>query len=269
VDCCGIHADRIPGGAIIKKDDQMRIFLGTAKVFSLMFALLVLAPGLGAAEQQQEKEPRPEIFFKRLAVAPIFAGHRIPKLDEALDDTLSCTISEICINDPDIGPGAGPMMTRLVYSILHHRFGANVISMEDVQSAYTGIRLVDTRDTPRTLVRRMGKVLSADLVIFGMVWRYRDFSANDGVPKQPASVAFALYLVDAGSGRRIWRGVFNETQEYVFNNMFKFTDRVKMGLKWLTADELARYGVKLTLDKFPSNVIPATGGNVQSGNTQK
>ena len=79
----------------------------------------------------------------------------------------------------------------------------------------------------------------------------------------------ALYLVDAGSGRRIWRGVFNETQEYVFNNMFKFTDRVKMGLKWLTADELARYGVKLTLDKFPSNVIPATAENIQSGNTQK
>ena len=246
----------------------MRIFLGMVKVFSLVFAMLVLVPGLWAAEQQQEEEPRPEIFFKRLAVAPIFAGHRIPKLDEALDDTLSCTISEICINDPDIGPGAGPMMTRLVYSILHHRFGANVIPMEDVQSAYTGIRLVDTRDTPRTLVRRLGKALSADLVIFGMVWRYRDFSANDGVPKQPASVAFALYLVDAGSGRRIWRGVFNETQEYVFNNMFKFTDRVKMGLKWLTADELARYGVKLTLDKFPSNVIPATGGNVQSGNTQ-
>jgi hypothetical protein len=244
----------------------MRIFAGMAKVFLVGLLVLVFAPDLLAAEQQQE--PRPEFFFRRLAVAPVLSGHRIPRLDASLDDTLSCKISEICIDDPAIGPGAGAMMTRLVYSTLHHRFGGNVVPMDDVQSAYAGIRLVDNRDTPRTLVRRLGKALSADLVMFGMVWRYRDIGAIEGAPEQPASVAFALYLVDAGSGRRIWRGVFNETQEYAFKNMFKFTDRIKMGLKWLTADQLARYGVKLTLDKFPANVIPATGGNGQSGNAQ-
>jgi hypothetical protein len=228
--------------------------------------MLFLAPGLWAAEQQQE--PQTDIFFKRLAAAPVLVGRRIPNLDESLDDTLNCKISEICVDDPDIGPGAGPMMSRLVYSTLRHRFGGNVVPMEEVQSAYDGIRLVDTRDTPRTLARRLGKALSADLVMVGMVWRYREIDAEEGVPEQPASVAFALYLVDAGTGRRIWRGVFNETQEYVFKNMFKFTDRIKMGLKWLTADQLARYGVKQTLDKFPAHVIPATGGNGQSGSTQ-
>ena len=231
-----------------------------------MLPVLLCAPGLWAAEQQQE--PRPEIFFKRLAVAPVLTGHRIPKLDESLDDTLSCKISEICRDDPAIGPGAGPMMTRLIYSTLYHHFGDSVIPMEETQSAYAGIRLMDTRDTPRTMIRRLGKALSAELVIFGMVWRYRDMGAIEGVPDQPASVAFALYLVDTGSGRQIWRGIFNETQEYAFKNMFKFTDRIKMGLKWLTADQLARYGVKQTLDKFPANVIPTTGDSGQVGNAQ-
>jgi hypothetical protein len=244
----------------------MRIFLWLAKVFFVVISVLVFAPGLRAAEQQQEL--RPDIFFKRLAVAPVLTGRRIPKLDESLDDTLSCKISEICKGDPDIGPGAGPMVTRLIHSTLHHRFGGSVVSMDEAQSAYDGIHLVGSRDTPRTLVLKLGKALSADLVMFGMVWRYRDIGAIEGVPDQPASVAFALYLVDAASGRRIWRGVFNETQEYAFKNMFKFTDRIKMGMKWLTADELARYGVKLTLDKFPARVIPATGKNVQVGNTQ-
>ena len=105
----------------------MRIFHGMAKVFSVALAMLVFASGLWAAEPQQE--PRPEIFFKRLVVAPILTGHRIPKLDESLDDTLSCKISEICMGDPNIGPDAGPMMTRLVYSTLHHRFGGQVVTL--------------------------------------------------------------------------------------------------------------------------------------------
>lgn len=244
----------------------MRIFPGMAKVLSAVLLVLVFTPCLWAAEQQEE--PRPEIFFKRLAVAPVLTGHRIPKLDESLDDTLSCKISEICREDPAIGPDAGPMMTRLIYSTLHHRFGDSVVPMDETQSVYAGIGLVDTRDTPRTLTRRLGKALSADLVMFGMVWRYRGLGAVEGVPEQPASVAFALYLVDTNSGRRIWRGIFNETQDYAFKNMFKFTDRIKMGLKWLTADQLARYGVKQTLDKFPAHVIPATGEKGRGGSIQ-
>ncbi len=244
----------------MKKSFGMAMFC-----WALMLAL-VFPPGVWA--EQSSEEPRPEIFFKRMVVAPVLIGHRIPNLDESLDDTLSCKISEICLDDPTIGPDAGPMMTRLVYSTLRHRFGSSVVRMDEVQPAYAGIRLVDTRDTPRTLIRRLGEALSADLVMFGMVWRYRDIGAMQGLPEQPASVAFALYLVDTGSGRRIWRGIFSETQEYIFKNMFKFNDRIKMGLKWLTADELARYGVKLTLDKFPSNVIPATSENGQSNNAQ-
>jgi hypothetical protein len=246
----------------------MKRCFGMAQFFSVVLLVLILAPSVWAGEQSQEPQPQPEIFFKHLAVAPIFTGHRVPKLDEELDDTLSCKISEICKDDPTIGPNAGSMMTRLVYSTLHHRFGSSVIPMEDVQAAYSDIRLVDPRDTPRTLARRLGKALSADLVIFGMVWRYRDIGAIEGLPDQPASVAFALYLVDAGSGRKIWRGIFSETQEYAFKNMFKFTERIKMGLKWLTADELARYGVKQTLDKFPANVIPLSSGNGQGANPQ-
>jgi hypothetical protein len=246
----------------------MKSTIGMASILSVALLVLAITPGVWADAPQQQPQPRTEIFFKRLAIAPVFTGHRIPKLDEALDDTLSCKISEICIDDPTIGPGAGIMITKLIYSTLHHRFGGNVVPMDEVQSAFTDIRLKETQDTPRTLTRRLGKVLSADLVIFGMVWRYRNIGAIEGMPEQPASVAFALYLVDPASGRRVWRGIFSETQDFAFNNMFKFTDRIKMGLKWLTADELARYGVKQTLDKFPANVIPLSGGNGQGGTVQ-
>jgi len=227
-------------------------------VFKISLALLVnlavVTPGVWAEDQQEA--PQIEIFFKRLAVAPVFVGHRIPKLDETLDDTLSCKISDICVDDPAINPGAGAMMTRLVNSTLSNRFGQNVVPQAEVQSAYAGLRLDDTRDTPRTLIQRLGKALSADLIVVGTLWRYRDKGAIEGFPEKPASVAFALYLVDPETGHRIWRGIFDETQEYALKDMSKFTDRIKMGLKWLSADELARFGVKQALSGFPSNVIP-------------
>ncbi len=223
---------------------------------SLAFLLNLTAAASGGWAEDQQQAPQTEIFFKRLAVAPIFVGHRIPKMNETLDDTLSCKISEICVDDPAINAGAGSMMTRLTQSTLSNRFGKNVIPVDEVQRAYARLGLDDTRDTPRTLSQRLGKALSADLVVIGTVWRYRDRGAIEGFPEKPASVAFALYLVEAETGRYIWRGLFDETQEYALKDMSKFTDRIKMGLKWLTADELARYGVKQTLAAFPSYVIP-------------
>jgi hypothetical protein len=231
-------------------------------VFLVCLLIFMAAAPVAWAEEQQQ-EPQVEIFFKRLAIAPVFVGHRIPSIDETLDDTLSCKISEICIEDPNINAAAGPMLTRLVYSTLANRFGQTVVPMETVQTAYADFRLDNTRDTPRTLSERLGKSLSADLVVVGTVWRYRDKGAIEGFPEKPASVAFALYLVEPETGRRIWRGIFDETQEYALKDMSKFTDRIKMGLKWLSADELARYGVKQILRAFPVNVIPQVNASSQ------
>lgn len=231
--------------------------------FTPAMLMILLATQVHLWAEEEEQEPRVEIFFRRLAVAPVFVGHRIPKMDETLDDTLGCKISELCVFDPAINSGAGPMMTRLIQSTLLNRFGQNVVPMEAVQSAYAGLQLDDSRDTPRTLIHRLGKLLSADLIMVGTVWRYRDIGEIEGFPDKPASVAFALYLVDPETGRRIWRGVFDETQEYALKDMSKFTDRIKMGMKWLTADELARYGVKQTLNNFPANVIPLADKGTQ------
>ena len=105
----------------------MKSTIAMASILSAALLVLTSTPGAWAEAPQQEPQPQTEIFFKRLAVAPVFTGHRIPKLDETLDDTLSCKISEICMDDPTIGPGAGTMVTKLVYSTLYHRFGSNLV----------------------------------------------------------------------------------------------------------------------------------------------
>lgn len=207
--------------------------------------------------QEQSQQQSQDIIFKRITVAPFLVGHRQPDMDETLDDTLSCPINKICADDPTIQSNAGPIMMRLVHSALKSRFGKNVIPLDSVQTAYAGIRLDGAKDSPRTMALRLGNRLSADLIVVGTVWRYRDRGAIQGFPDKPASVAFALYLLESHSGRQLWRGVFDEAQEFALQDMSKFTKRIKMGLKWLSADELARHGVKEVFRPFPSNIKPS------------
>ncbi len=205
----------------------------------------------------------PTVYFERMAVAPVLVGHRQPNMDEALDDTLSCPIDQICADEPSMPSHAGSMMMRLVHSYLKNRFGQHVVPMDRVQTAYAAIRLDGAHDSPRTLALQLGETLSADIIVIGTVWRYRDRGAIEGFPNKPASVAFALYLVKPESGRMLWRGVFDEAQEFALKDMSKFSDRIKMGFKWLSADELAEHGVKEVFQPFPQTIQPKMGEDIQ------
>lgn len=219
--------------------------------------MLIGSPYAGAQEQPPEKTS--VVYFRAIAVAPFLVGHRQPNMDETLDDTLSCPLDQICIDDPTIKPNAGAMMMRLVHSVLKGRYSGHVVPLDRVRTVYDGLRLDGSKDSPRTLARRLGRKLSADLMLVGTVWRYREKGAIDGLPDKPASVAFALYLVESETGRRLWRGIFDMSQDIAFQDMARFSQRIKMGLKWLSADELARHGVKEVFRPFPVNIKPVPG----------
>lgn len=196
------------------------------------------------------------ITFKRAAVATFLVGRHKPQLDQTADQTLSCPIVQICADDPTILPHAGITLTRLVDKQLRGRFGQQVIPRADVQNAEDEIKLNREVDTPRLIAEKLGHNLDIDVVILGTVWRYRDRGAVTGLPDSPASVAFAVYMVDAASGRILWRGLFDETQQALFDNVLDAKKNLKMGLKWLTANELAEFGVKEVFSKFPPNILP-------------
>lgn len=218
--------------------------------------LLIVIIGGPAWTDESAKQDGTEVSFQRLALAPFLVGRRHPRMDASMDNTLSCPINEICVDDPTIAPQAGEMMTRLVQAKLRSRFGQNVVSLDEVYAAHTGIRLDSDTDTPRTLARKMGRATSADLVIVGTVWRYRQPGAIEGLPDMPASVAFAVYLVDVETGRRLWRGFYDGTQDIATNNLFNVSKRLKMGTRWLSADALARHGVDEALNPLSGRIHP-------------
>lgn len=201
----------------------------------------------------------PEITFRHMAVIPFLVGARPPELDEAMDHTLSCPIDQLCTEDPALPPRTGNIMTSLVNDQVRNRFGQRVVPLAKVQAAVARIRLKDVHVTPRALALKLRKALNVELVMVGTVWRYRERGAILGVPDSPASLAFALYLVDARSGLQLWRGLFDGTQQTVLSNLLYAKKQLKMGLTWLSADELAQHGVQEVFEQFPANLQPTNG----------
>ena len=73
------------------------------------------------------------------------------------------------------------------------------------------------------------------------------------MPEGAASVGFALYLVDAKTGIRYWRGSFDGTQKALTQELLGGLKHLEIRLRWLSAEELARYGVKSLLRKLKLN----------------
>jgi hypothetical protein len=64
-------------------------------------------------------------------------------------------------------------------------------------------------------------------------------------------VAFTVYLVDVPTGKVLWKDRFAETQSSFSDDILRRGKGVKKGMKWLTADEMARRGVKEIFDRCP------------------
>lgn len=220
----------------------------------LAFFFMMLLPGWAGCEEAAQ--PVIQITFKRAAVASFLVGRRPPQLDAGPDQTLNCPMAQICFDDPSILPNAGPTLTRLVDKQLRGRFGQQVVPRSEVKRIEDSIKLDMEVDTIRSMAEQLGKALKADVVMVGMVWRYRDRGTVDGVPDRPASVAFAVMMLDSASGRVLWRRQFDETQQTLFENVLDFKKNLKLGLKWLTANELAEYGVSQVFSDFLANTQP-------------
>ena len=93
----------------------------------------------------------------------------------------------------------------------------------------------------------MRKKLSLDAVIFGHVRVFRE-RAGQKFAAIPAAVGFDVQVINAQDGTSVWAGDFFEEQK-PFTQDFK--GMLERGGKWVTAEELARSGVKRVMQRLP------------------
>src|SRR5262249_53923970 len=101
----------------------------------------------------------------------------------------------------------------------------------------------------------LGKVINAQGVIFGTVSRFRERVGTGLGVTRPASVAFDLNLLEVATGKVVWHGQFDETQQPLSSNLFTFWMFWEEGPHWFTARELAGLGVKRLMAQMQSDVL--------------
>jgi len=195
---------------------------------------------------QSRAEPI-KIQWEKIGVLPFFKGRRSADTGE----TLICPICELSFKSENIKDGADRAITSYVQEALERRYGDKVIALDEVSRVYQEIPRDDTKDTPRSLAQKAGEALGADLMIAGTVWRYRDRVRDPMGPGRGASVAFDMYLMEVPSGKAVWKAKFDETQRPLTEDIRGAKKLIKKGARWLSADELARYGVEEVFKRFP------------------
>ena len=114
---------------------------------------------------------------------------------------------------------------------------------EALAGNHTGDRL--------SLALAVGRRAQTDAVLICTVYHYVEREGKKRAIVHPASVAFNYRLVLTETGRTICSGVFDETQQALFDNLFSLPIAIKRGFKWITAEELLREGVVGKFEECP------------------
>jgi hypothetical protein len=104
---------------------------------------------------------------------------------------------------------------------------------------------------PARLARLAADRFGADAVLLGTVHRFRERRGGAAGSFGPASVGFEVTLVSAPDGKKLWRGLFDETQAGLSENVLNAVRYPGAGTRWLTAEELSRWGAEEVASALP------------------
>jgi hypothetical protein len=125
------------------------------------------------------------------------------------------------------------------------------VSPREAGAAFSQLASSNPLLTDREIYVRVGKTLSAEAVLGGHVYRWREREGTDYSVNRPASVALDLYLISTGDGMIWWKARFDKTQVSLSENLFDLKTFIKAKGRWMTAEELSEIGLSDLVDSFP------------------
>ncbi|MCP9468412.1 MAG: hypothetical protein NNA31_00285 [Nitrospira sp.] len=144
---------------------------------------------------------------------------------------------------------AAERLTQLFWKRLQSRGGLRLIPPGD--SAQVLASVVSETTSPATrpeiAAAAVARKLNADAVMIGLVSMYQERVGSRLGANPAASVGFEVKVV-ATDGRVLWAGNYYERQRPLTEDFLGFVQRFGM---FVTADELAEYGVDAMLKEFP------------------
>lgn len=99
--------------------------------------------------------------------------------------------------------------------------------------------------------RRIAAQQGCNALLETTLSRYVERIGGEYGVKQPAAVTFAYKLYEVDEGKVLCHGSFDEQQQSLMENLLTLPKAQHRGLIWLTAEELARDGLKEKLGQCP------------------
>ena len=154
---------------------------------------------------------------------------------------------------------ASRLVTRQIVASLRER-GARVMSAEEVRQALvvTGVSTRAgasgaSRTVPPESARIVAEKFGVDALLVGEITRWDEREGTTAAATRGASVAFHLALFDAPGGQQLWSTTFSHTQQPLSENLLAASRLPGRGSRWLSAEELARWGAQRNARQVPQN----------------
>lgn len=179
-----------------------------------------------------------------IALVPFF----VSRPDTPGQQLVRCPRCEGYMTVGEIAPEAPQVITSLFRRALS-RDGYTLIAPEMVDKLLPA--LVNLEENPEVLAKTLASPVKANTVLMGWIFRYKERIGSDWGAREPASVAFAVFLFDGQNGRMLWRTKFDETQRPLSENVLGLPAFLRRGGRWVDASGLASDGVNVVLMKFP------------------
>jgi len=142
--------------------------------------------------------------------------------------------------------GAGDIVTQLLWSRLKTRQGMTVLPPSEAAKALAS-QTMPSPSASQSPAVAVAKQLKADASLIGQVRVYQERVGGRFGASPPATVGFVAMVV-AADGQVLWEGNYYEKQRPMTEDLMGFIQRRGV---FVTAEELAAYGVERMLNEFP------------------
>ena len=147
-----------------------------------------------------------------------------------------------------VAEGADRMLTEQLFVFLKDRKDIKLIPTSQAQGVLSDLLSGNKNSlSERNLLIETGRVLDADAIMAGYIYRFRERIGNKYSVDLPASVAFDIHLIRIADGRLLWSRHFDETQRSLSENLFQLGTFLKRKGRWITAQEMAMSGMETIL----------------------
>ena len=104
-------------------------------------------------------------------------------------------------------------MTENLFSTLLDDKGYDLISPNQAKGVFASIVSSGQNLEDIKIFQKIGQTFSADTVLIGYVYRWREREGTDYSVNRPASTAFDLYLIRSHDRAVLWKGRFDKTHQ--------------------------------------------------------